>query len=73
MLIDDEAAAATVDGYVYVLSDCTGNPVTHFRVVAVPEDPNSTGRAFCSDESGQIQFAEDGRASSCVVGSERLP
>lgn len=73
MLIDDEAAGATVDGYVYVLSDCTGNPVSHFRVVGVPENPDSATRAFCSDESGQIQFADDGRAASCLTGGERLP
>ena len=73
MLIDDEEAKPLVDGYVYVLSDCAGSPVNHFRLAGVPENPESGQRAFCSDESGEIHYADNGQAASCLEGGEQLP
>jgi hypothetical protein len=73
MLIDKELATGNTDGYVFVLEDCTGSPAKHFRLVAVPENPESVERAFCADESGSINFAPDGRASSCLSSGEALP
>ena len=73
MLIQDEMASPLADEYVYVLSDCSGTPAKHFRLAAVPENPENGERAFCSDESGKIRFAEDGRAASCLEAGEKLP
>jgi type IV pilus assembly protein PilA len=73
MLIQDEAASPLADEYAFVLSDCRGAPAKHFRLAAVPENPENGERAFCSDESGKIRFAEDGRAASCLEAGERLP
>jgi hypothetical protein len=73
MLIDDESASPLSDGYLFVLSDCSGVPVKHFRLAAVPENPENGERAFCSDESGEVRYADDGRAASCLAEGERLP
>ena len=73
MLIDDDLASQLAEEYVFVLSDCSGTPAKHFRLAAVPENPQNGERAFCSDESGKIRFADDGRAASCVEEGNPLP
>ncbi|HLH05769.1 MAG TPA: hypothetical protein VKW78_00880 [Terriglobales bacterium] len=50
-------------GYHYSLYGCRSNG---FKVVAVPANVREHLRAFCSDESGMLRFAEDGHGSTCL-------
>ena len=54
-------------GYVYAISGCDG---TQYKVVAEPETNDSSQRAFCSDESGAMRAASDGKATSCLSNGE---
>jgi hypothetical protein len=66
MLIDPRLASGRKIGYVFALSGCNGTPSSRFSVTAVPADPTSGTRAFCSDESAAIRFSTDGKAESCL-------
>lgn len=66
MLIDPRLANGRKNGYLFALSGCNGTPSSRFSVTAVPADPNSGTRAFCSDESAVIRFSTDGKADSCL-------
>ena len=52
--------------YRYSLSGCRGEVVSTFKVVAVPLNSREGLRAFCSDESGEVRFADDGHGSTCL-------
>jgi cytochrome c5 len=72
MLIDPRLAGGKKNGYVFALSGCDGNPATRYSVSAVPADPSSGTRAFCSDESAVIRFSPDGKAGSCLSAGKPL-
>jgi TonB family protein len=52
---------------VYAISGCNG---TQYKIVAEPEINDSGQRAFCSDESGAMRAASDGKATTCLSGGE---
>jgi len=54
-------------GYVYVISSCDR---TQYKIVAEPEINDSGQRAFCSDESGTMRAATDGKATTCLSSGE---
>jgi TonB family protein len=56
-------------GYVYVISGCDG---TQYKVVAEPEINDSGQRAFCSDESGAMRAASDGKVTTCLSSGEAV-
>ena len=56
-------------GYVYVISGCDG---AQYKVVAEPEINDSGQRAFCSDESGAMRAASDGKATTCLSSGEAV-
>lgn len=56
-------------GYVYVISGCDGN---QYKVVAEPDTADSGQRAFCSDESGGLRAASDGKATTCLSSGEAV-
>jgi cytochrome c5 len=66
MLIDPRLASGRKSGYIFALSGCNGMPSSRFSVTAVPADPTSGTRAFCSDETAAIRFSTDGKADSCL-------
>ncbi len=66
MLIDDVLASGQKSGYVFSISGCDASPASKYEATAVPSDPDSGMRAFCSDESAVIRFADDGKASTCL-------
>ena len=66
MLIDPRLAGGRKNGYIFALSGCNGIPASKYSITAVPVDPSSGTRAFCSDESAVIRFSIGGRASSCL-------
>jgi len=54
-------------GYVYVVSGCDG---TQYKIVAEPEINDSGQQAFCSDETGAMRAASDGKATTCLSSGE---
>lgn len=54
-------------GYVYAISSCDS---TQYKLVAEPETNDSGQRAFCSDESGTMRAAADGKATTCLSSGE---
>ncbi|PYX41330.1 MAG: hypothetical protein DMG81_03985 [Acidobacteria bacterium] len=72
MLIDAGLASGKLDGYVFSLEDCTGSPVDHFQILAIPENTGTEMRAFCSDESANIRYSENGDAGACLSAGEPL-
>jgi hypothetical protein len=72
MLIDPRLASGKKNGYLFALSGCDGTQASRYSVTAVPADPTSGTRAFCSDESAVIRFSADGRADSCLTKGKPL-
>jgi hypothetical protein len=64
---DPEIAAGKKGGYIFAISGCDGS---HFKAVAEPSVSGSGERAFCSDESGTIRAAADGKAMTCLSKGE---
>lgn len=76
-LIDERLASGQRYGYSFELLGCNtdaeGGPNGHFRVVAYPVTPNTTGRrAFCADESGVVKTDEKGSPQDCMSGGTTL-
>jgi TonB family protein len=66
-LYDPELAKGSRNGYNFVISSCdTG----HFKAVAEPAVADSGERAFCSDETGEVRAASDGKATTCLSDGE---
>jgi len=64
--IDSVLAGGVKSGYVLNITNCNGTPKSTYSTSAVPITPGSTGsRAFCSDVSGIVFFAQDGQAATC--------
>jgi hypothetical protein len=72
MLVDPRLANGRKNGYVFTLSGCDGTPASRYSITAVPADPSSGTRAFCSDESAVIRFSADGKADSCLTAGKLL-
>jgi type IV pilus assembly protein PilA len=72
-LIEARLSSGTLDGYVFSIEGCSGSPVDHFSISAVPDSPQSGLRAFCTDESAVIRFSDDGDGSACLSSGEPLP
>jgi hypothetical protein len=63
MLIDDALASGKRGGYIFSIGGCQVAPASKFSVTAVPKEPDSELRAFCSDESAVLRYAAN-RSSS---------
>jgi hypothetical protein len=72
MLIEPRLASRKKNGYLFALSGCDGTPASRYSVTAVPADPTSATRAFCSAESAVIRFSADGKAESCLTMGKPL-
>jgi hypothetical protein len=72
MLIESGLASGRKNGYIFTLSRCDGTPASKFRLTGVPADPSAGLRAFCSDESGVIRCAADGKAATCLSSGKPL-
>jgi TonB family protein len=66
-LYDPELIKGSKSGYNFVISNC--DP-TRYKVVAEPTTADSEQRAFCSDESGELRAASDGKATTCLSRGE---
>jgi hypothetical protein len=72
MLIDPRLASGKKNGYLFALSGCDRTQASRYSVTAVPADPTSGTRAFCSDESAVIRFSANGKADSCLTMGKPL-
>jgi TonB family protein len=54
---------------VYVISGCDAS---QYKIFAEPEINDSGQRAFCSDESGAMRAASDGKATTCLSSGEAV-
>ena len=67
-LIDANLESGTLEGYRLSLLGCRGEPITGYKMTAVPEGANRYGkRAFCTDESGDVKYSDDGRGLTCLM------
>jgi hypothetical protein len=67
--LDPELAEGKKNGYVFAITACDK---LHYKVVGEPSMTNSGERAFCSDESGAIRAASDGKAVTCLSAGEPI-
>jgi TonB family protein len=66
-LWDPQLVSGRKNGYVFVISSCDSG---RYKVVAEPAVDDSGQRAFCSDESGSVRAAADGKAITCLSSGE---
>jgi TonB family protein len=66
-LYDSQLASGKKNGYLFTISGCD---TSHYRVAAEPAAPNSSQRAFCSDETGTVRASADGKAATCMTSGE---
>jgi TonB family protein len=64
-----DLATGKHSGYVYAISGCDS---AQYKLVAEPEINDSGQRAFCSDESGGMRSASDGKATTCLSSGEAV-
>lgn len=67
--MDESLATGKANGYIYAVTGCDGS---HYKVVAEPATPGSGQRAFCSDESGTVRYAANGKATTCLTSGKPL-
>ncbi len=72
MIIDPKLASGRKNGYILRLSGCGGTPASKYSLTAVPADPTSGTRAFCSNESGVVRFSSDSNADTCLDAGQPL-
>lgn len=70
MLIDDVLASGRKNGYRFAISNCGSSPASRYTITAVPETGAPGQRAYCTDESGVIRYAADGRAETCLASGK---
>lgn len=72
-LIESRLESGVLTGYRLSLLGCRGDPITGFKIMAVPEGASRYGkRAFCADESGNVRYSEDGRGITCLSENNQL-
>jgi hypothetical protein len=67
--LDEELASGKKNGYIFALTGCDG---LHFKVAAEPALPSAGQRAYCADQEGEIKFASDGKATTCLSRGQSL-
>ncbi len=72
MLLDPRLSNGRKNGYVFKISSCSGSPATSYAVVAVPADPSSGIKTFCSDQSGVLRTSSNGSPESCLGSGKPL-
>ena len=65
-----ELAKGEGDEYRFSVHGCNGAPSSKFQVLAVPADPDSGLKVFCSDQSGTVRFLSAGKPSACLSSGQ---
>jgi hypothetical protein len=63
MALDPGLVSGKKNGYIFALTGCDA---LHYKVAAEPASAAAGQHAFCADESGEIKFASDGKATTCL-------
>lgn len=69
-LVDQVLASGTKSGYHFELRCLQqgSQKVTGYAITALPVMPGRTGNyALCADQSGEIWYSENGKASDCLA------
>lgn len=66
MLIDESLASGQKNGYLLSIGGCDARPASVYHATAIPANRESGMRAFCTDESGVVRYASDGKATTCI-------
>ena len=66
MLIDDALASGMKNGYTFLMTGCTGNPVATYQVTAVPQNPGEEARTYCTDQTAVIRYSDYATAPNCL-------
>jgi hypothetical protein len=66
LLIDESLASGQKNSYILSIGGCDARPASRYHATAVPANRESGMRAFCTDESGVVRYAADGKATSCM-------
>ena len=70
MLIEPRLANGRKSGYAFRISNCSGTPATTYALSAVPADPSSGTKAYCSDQTAALRFSPDGNAANCLSSGQ---
>lgn len=70
MLINSSLASGKKYGFIFMLSECTGDPAATFHLSAATRDNSSGRKAFCTDQSGVIRSSEDGNPATCFASGK---
>lgn len=62
-VVDGELATGKKNGYIFAVTGCDR---LHYKVAAEPASAAAGHRAFCADESGEIKYSSDGKATTCL-------
>jgi hypothetical protein len=69
-LVDRVLASGTKSSYHFEIGCLqSGSPrIAAYTITATPVEPGTTGKyAFCSDQSGEIWYSENGLATDCLA------
>jgi hypothetical protein len=67
MLINSSLASGKKYGFIFRLSECTGEPAKSFHLAAAPNQNVYGRKAFCADQSGIIRSSSDGNPATCFA------
>jgi hypothetical protein len=71
-----EALGGTAKGYAFSVVGCkpeTDGAVTRYALMAVPLNPDSGARAFCTDQTGQLYMDATGSGEDCLRARVPVP
>ncbi|MGE0405698.1 MAG: type IV pilin protein [Candidatus Korobacteraceae bacterium] len=71
-IVDTVLASGTKQGYVFSFRGCAGMPRVSYNSTAVPQSSGTGVRAFCSNATGIISYAQDGTAGTCQTSGTVL-
>jgi type IV pilus assembly protein PilA len=78
-LIPGDLSTGTKSGYTFKLSGCTtasgstSSAANSYQLTAVPISPGKSGqKAFCTDDSGQIHYDNDGNEAACISSGKPM-
>jgi TonB family protein len=69
-MLSGDLASGKSAGYIFAISGCDGG---RYEIAAEPATPDSGQRAFCSDESGKVRAATNGKATACISSGTPVP
>ena len=66
-LFNPDLAKGESNDYRFSITGCDAPPSTKFQVIAVPVDPDSGLKTFCTDQSGSVRYIKNGKPAECLT------